>query len=243
MDKLFALFVGLYFLAFLGDAAKSFIRTHWIQLPGVLGVIAGIVFFIAVANHLSNLAKRRAAEDERRKHEKERLKQEKERLRREEEQRQAYEEQRLKQEQNSIQANLTNIVFYSKKAASELPELVRSAEQSLNHAEHEFKDGAFAPFWDAVEKAAFKLAMFNNNIQLLDRNALDYKSSASKLNGSPPPFELGLRTLPHATHTAERMHIIVRKAQKDFHFATIYEQRKTNQLACFGVFYAGPSPQ
>lgn len=34
--------------------------------------------------------------------------------------------------------------------------------------------------------------------------------------------------------TAERMKAIVRKAQRSFQFATIYEQRKTNQILIAG---------
>ena len=37
-----------------------------------------------------------------------------------------------------------------------------------------------------------------------------------------------------ATATAERMQAIVRKAQRNFQFATIYEQRKTNQILVAG---------
>ena len=228
MGKLVGVLFGLIILL-------EFLETTDIRPYHVLGAIAGIMVIGvlgAVVLRLSDVVKRRAAVNELRKQEKERLRQEKERLRGEE-------EQRLKWEQHSIQTNLTNIVSASKKAAAELPELVRNAEQSLNNAEHEFKDGAFAPFWDAVEKAAFKLATFNNHVQLLDRNALDYKDNVSRFNGSPPPFELGLRILPDASHTVERMRTIVRQAQKNFHFATIYEQRRTNQLLVSGFSTLG----
>jgi hypothetical protein len=42
-----------------------------------------------------------------------------------------------------------------------------------------------------------------------------------------------------AATSAERMQAIVRKAQRDFHFATIYEQRKTNQILVAGFTNLG----
>ena len=50
------------------------------------------------------------------------------------------------------------------------------------------------------------------------------------MESTPPSLDLGMEVLPDPTKTVERMHTIVRLAQRDFQFATIYEQRKTNQL-------------
>lgn len=141
-------------------------------------------------------------------------------------------------EQRALALSLTNLVSDSAKAAKSLPDLTRSAERAIDVAEREFDDGAFAPFWDAIEQAAHKLATFESTIQQLIRNSTVYKSQASKVS-PPPPFQLGLDTLPDATDTAERMRSVVRRAQKNFQFATIYEQRKTNQLLVVGFSTLG----
>ena len=76
-------------------------------------------------------------------------------------------------------------------------------------------------------------------MQRLIQNSHFYTEEAPKLETPPPPFQLGLQTLPDASHTANRMRAVVRRAQKDFHFATIYEQRKTNQLLVAGFSSLG----
>jgi len=53
----------------------------------------------------------------------------------------------------------------------------------------------------------------------------------------PPQFPLkskSVEKLTIGTSTAERMKAIVRTAQRNFQFATIYEQRKTNQILVAG---------
>ena len=141
--------------------------------------------------------------------------------------------------QRALALQLTNVISESTQTATDLPKLVRAAERTIDLAEQEFRDGAFAPFWDAVEQAANKLASFEDTMQRLIQNSHFYTEEAPKLETPPPPFQLGLQTLPDASHTANRMRAVVRRAQKDFHFATIYEQRKTNQLLVAGFSSLG----
>lgn len=142
-------------------------------------------------------------------------------------------------EQHTLALRLVTLVSDSVQTASTLPQLVRESESALDSAEQEFSDGAFAPFWDAVETAATRLATFNNTVQQLIQNSTFHRSESSKLDTRPAPFQLGVDTLPDASHTAHRMRSVVRRAQKDFHFATIYEQRKTNQLLVAGFSTLG----
>lgn len=139
-------------------------------------------------------------------------------------------------EQRALSLRLTNLVSVSTETAAELRNRVQLAENWLDHAEREFKDGVFAPFWDAVEQAANQLAQCEVAIQRLIQNSTSYNGEARKLATPPPRFQL---TLPDASHTASRMRSVVRRAQKDFHFATIYEQRKTNQLLVAGFSTLG----
>jgi hypothetical protein len=141
--------------------------------------------------------------------------------------------------QCALSLRLTSLVSDAKQTASSLPTLVRSAENALDLAEREFQDGAFAPFWDAVEQATKNLANFVATVRRLIRNSQLYNGEAAKLETPPPPFRIGIDTLPDASRTADRMRAVVRQAQKDFHFATIYEQRKTNQLIVVGFSTLG----
>lgn len=130
--------------------------------------------------------------------------------------------------------NLSKIVIDSQTIVSELPTILQNAEYFLNKAEYEFHEGAFALFWDAVESAAGWLATFDDRIHVLDQKALAYKNESLQLSGTPPQFQLSVSNLPKAMPVARRMFNVVRLAQKNINFVTIYEQRKTNKLLSAG---------
>jgi DNA repair ATPase RecN len=134
--------------------------------------------------------------------------------------------QRMEQEKN----NLKSIITSSENEFNKLPNFIEDSKWYLDKAEDEFSDGIFAPFWDAIESATNSLAAYHQNIDQLTKKTQDYNKRANQLIEKVPEFKLPLGKLPDARPTAERLAKIVRKAQKDFHFATIYEQRKTNQL-------------
>lgn len=209
----------------LKEAGKS---AQWVWLSifnPIVALIILVVSYNTLQTHKAALA-RQEAQDER-----ERRQQEEDNKRRATEQYEAA--------QGALALRLNQLVASSTQTAATLPELVESAEQTIDLAEREFSDGAFAPFWDAVEDAANELATFDATIQTLISNSRKHSDEASRLQTAAPPFRLGIDTLPDATHTANRMRAIVRQAQKDFHFATIYEQRKTNQLLVAGFSSLG----
>jgi hypothetical protein len=143
-------------------------------------------------------------------------------------------EARQQEQKRALTLRLSALISNSTDSAARLPVVARSAETSLDRAEAEFKEGAFAPFWDAVEDAANDLARFDLIVRGLIQNFNEYKAESPNLDSPPPPFEVGVHVLPDASRTADRMRGIVRRAQKNFEFATIYEQRKTNQLLVAG---------
>jgi hypothetical protein len=120
-----------------------------------------------------------------------------------------------------------------------LSDLLRKAQDSLDLAEREFAEGAFAPFWDAVERATECLAAFDHSVQKLSNNARNYYSTLRDRKHSFPSFSVHLSSLPDTSAAVSRIRGIVRNAQKDFHFATIYEQRKTNKLLTHGFLSLG----
>jgi uncharacterized protein YfcZ (UPF0381/DUF406 family) len=118
-----------------------------------------------------------------------------------------------------------------------MPNFIRSAEENLDQAEIEFADGAFAPFWDCIESVAKTLGRFDEGVHRIKNNSRRYAELIKKNGHTPSRFPLAPQSvtgLNVAVATAERMKAIVRKAQCDFQFATIYEQRKTNQLLVAG---------
>jgi hypothetical protein len=118
-----------------------------------------------------------------------------------------------------------------------LPFKLESAERHLDSAKSEFTENAFAPFWDAVERAAIDLAEFDQGVHGIEQNVVAYNNLAAKCEVAPLSFAISRQVGPKlmiAQETTKRMHEIVRQAQRNFQFAMIYEQRKTNQILVAG---------
>lgn len=117
------------------------------------------------------------------------------------------------------------------------PNYLIRAEKHLDQAEIDFSEGVFAPFWDSIENAAKSLGYFYDSINKIKDNSVKYSELSGKYEGAPPKFPLASESvakLEVGTATSERMKVIVRSAQRNFQFATIYEQRKTNQILITG---------
>lgn len=102
----------------------------------------------------------------------------------------------------------------------------------------DFAEGAFEPFRDSIEQAAASLARYDVCIRSIKDTSSDYTALVKgPYEGTPPQFPIAYQSvgrLSVGTTTAQRMEVIVRKAQRDFQFASIYNQRKTNQILVKG---------
>ncbi len=142
-----------------------------------------------------------------------------------------------KKQQHDYHQSLAESGTLSFASFTALPKHLENAEACLDQAEKDFSESAFSPFWDSVERAAVDLGNFDNSIRIILHQARHYNTIVHCYEGKPPPYPIILDSVTHmavANTTADRMKDIVRKAQCDFHFATIYEQRKTNQLLIAG---------
>jgi hypothetical protein len=118
-----------------------------------------------------------------------------------------------------------------------MPGWVESAESHLDRADRDFAEGAFAPFWSSVERAAIALAGFDESVQKIERNSCEYIDLLARYRGAAPAFAVSTPSTTRmrlATATCRRMQGIVRRAQCDFQFSVIYEHRKTNQILVAG---------
>jgi len=111
---------------------------------------------------------------------------------------------------------------------------VAKAASSLDQAEREFAERAFAPFWTAVEDAANCLASVDAAINDIAAQHDKYAAVVQTLDSRPAVFAVDTSELSAALPVAARLSAIVRAAQTDFQFATIFEQRKTNQILVRG---------
>lgn len=118
-----------------------------------------------------------------------------------------------------------------------VPKHLSAAEEQLDQAEIDFGDRAFAPFWDCVENAVKGLGRADEVVRDINDRVSRYTDLARRCDSAPPAFPLAgasVAKLGVGTATAERLKSIVRIAQRDFQFATIYEQRRTNQILVAG---------
>ena len=140
-----------------------------------------------------------------------------------------YEKQQIELREDAVWLVSTAVELHQSASSHAL-----NADAALDRAEDEFAERAFAPFWDAVESAVNDLAQTNEAIRAIGEKYTTYQADAGKLDSLPPAFDVETASLPNVTGIAERMHRIVRQAQKDFQFSTIFAQRKTNQLLVSG---------
>lgn len=146
-------------------------------------------------------------------------------------------EKRRQEEQQGYHKQMIVLGEQSIGLFESIPKHLESAEEYLDQAEFDFSDGAFAPFWDSIEKAVKTLGHFDEGVQQIKGNSTRYTNLISKYEDTPPHFPLARKSVEKlrvGTATAERMKAIVRTAQRNFQFATIYEQRKTNQILVAG---------
>jgi uncharacterized protein YfcZ (UPF0381/DUF406 family) len=81
------------------------------------------------------------------------------------------------------------------------------------------------------------LVIFNEGVRCINKNTSRYTELIGVYAGTPSRFPIALKSVSRmdvGTGTANRMAAIVRNAQRNFQFATIYEQRKTNQILVSG---------
>ncbi|MBI4118719.1 MAG: hypothetical protein HY452_00460 [Parcubacteria group bacterium] len=133
-----------------------------------------------------------------------------------------------------LEQRIGGLIADSQVLSQKLPERVNSAREAIDTAEQEYQDGAFAPFWDAVEVAVTSLAHFDTGVRQIGKNYSEYQTEIKQLE-SPPVFDWKKAAdIPDAITIANRLQKIVRAGQRNFQFAVIYEQRKTNQILVAG---------
>jgi hypothetical protein len=186
-------------------------------------IVGGVVSFLVEVSEESKAADKRAAA----------LEAEREQQRRAEVAR----NQAANAEQQKIATDLIQATEDSIRTFEKLPDHLLDAESHLDQAERDFKDGAFAPFWDSVERAAVHLGRFDAGVESINQNTNRYRQLTSRYKGKPPTLPLtpeSVKGMGAAKTTTERMGAIVRTGQRNFQFATIFEQRRTNQILIAG---------
>ena len=163
------------------------------------------------------------------------------------------EEKQKEKEQEQLELRLKDrsaiweIVESAEKCFTNIYQRHSNAKKNLDRAEAYFNEGAYSPFWDTVENAASELGYFYQHLKELRNMLKDFKyrlrrfvddhGEQSYYDDDFPvtPAQLEeLYQLGRANELPKRMAGIVRTAQRDFHFASIFEQRKTRKSIVAG---------
>jgi hypothetical protein len=121
---------------------------------------------------------------------------------------------------------------------SNLPNWLREAETWVKQATYEYSERALAPFWEAVERAAERLALCSASADRLKAKSERYNSLLLKKRHNFPLNPIrGPVPDPGAILVAFRG--IVRKGQTDPQFAMIWELRATRKAIIAGFSSLG----
>ncbi|MDE0315381.1 MAG: hypothetical protein OXM61_10800 [Candidatus Poribacteria bacterium] len=143
-------------------------------------------------------------------------------------------------EQARIGVAIGDIVRNSENCFSNIYKNLREARKVLDEAETHFNERAYSPFWDSVEKVALELGHFSENLVLLSSHLEVYLEWVPLYHETPSKFPVTseefskLYKLGVKNALAKRMEEIVGNAQRDYQFASIFEQRKTHKLLVAG---------
>lgn len=153
--------------------------------------------------------------------------------------REAEARQRLLGNISSNRSSCVSAVSQSIELIERLPECLFKANIHLDAAEKEFKDNAYAPFWDEVEAAAFQMGEYNSSIRKVKANRDSYILKMRELERTSnvsgiPGFDIDISNVPSPQAVADRFTTLTRKGQTDFQFANIYEHRISRQVIIAG---------
>lgn len=122
----------------------------------------------------------------------------------------------------------------SEQTLAQLSDLLPHASAALRQADNEFKEGAFAPFWDRIENAATHLAAFDRLAREFRGRADVYYQGLGQRAHTFPPLPVRLEDIPDARPIAMELRRLVRLGQTHFQFAMIWEHRKTREVLISG---------
>lgn len=206
-------------------------------------ILAGIIAFgilslsLATIIILEKISKRESHADEQERIRKQ-YEAEQESIRKKRESEQEHLRKQHAAEQDRIKKTLIQLQTRKQEAIEILPSAISEAEAALDLATFEFDEGAFVPFWDAVEKAVSSLKSYDDGIRTIASTSTGIPDVLKKLD-SPPRINESELIWPDASPTIKRMHQIVRQAQKNIDFTTIYLQRRTNGILVAGFANLG----
>lgn len=163
----------------------------------------------------------------------------------------AAETKRQREQKNRVQSNhLSHLKSIPRRALNSYRDAagwLAAATQYAQNAEDHFNESAYSPFWENVEHSYVSLSNFRNSMGAVSSFAQNYSETFAELDVTflesqdlrteleEFPFEIADSNLEVESLQVEAyIHSVVRQAQKDYSFASIYEQRRTTSAVIEG---------
>jgi hypothetical protein len=131
-------------------------------------------------------------------------------------------------------AKLKHVAAEVQRAVSSLSIILGKVEMALDRAQDELKSGLYSPFWEAIEGATSAVQLFDSTLSSIELKLAEYRIQAAQVGSDAPSLSIGVSVLPDPANTRRRLIALYREAQKDPHFAIVYEQRRTNAILIAG---------
>jgi gas vesicle protein len=128
-----------------------------------------------------------------------------------------------------IEKKANHLYSIQSENVSKLSTTLAKIDNIIPFVEQLFSQRAFSPFWDQIEQALKLLDSFNEQISQVNREAMDYYDLLRGHEHTFPEFPVKSESLPNASGATEKLQTIIAFAQRDFQFATIFEQRRTTE--------------
>jgi hypothetical protein len=143
-------------------------------------------------------------------------------------------EQERQETQKQLLHRLSVINTLHSAQLSILRRIVTEVTATLDIAEKELKERAFAPFWSAIETVLVRLAAYTETARNIPLNAAEYQQIKDQLGPAVACPSLECEFGPSVIPDSSRLRDIVRQAQTDYEFSSIYEARMTNHILVTG---------
>ncbi len=137
-------------------------------------------------------------------------------------------------EAESATSRVVQLVEVTERSVASLPSLVERVGEEVRRARAEYAEHAFAPFWDAVERATHHIATYRETVSGINARAVEYYRVLQGRQHDFGQFSVRSNDLPELELLLGEYREVVRLGQTDFHFASIYEQRKTQEVLIAG---------
>ena len=144
-------------------------------------------------------------------------------------------EQNMQKLSASDAAKKVEMIYVAQKENLEsLNDMLERTETLLEHAKQLFAERAYTPFWDSIEDAVGLLRQFDNRVSYIDKSAKEYYEILDGREHTFPAFPLKSDDLPNPDALLKLLAQIIAGAQRDFQFASIFEQRRTTSAIVTG---------